>query len=282
MLSDRSMEEDIASRRICGLPRLGWGWFALSALALLFLGGCFQSSQFGSTPVERNTITVGAASDLQFAFAEIGTLFEKQTGSKPVFAFGSSGNLASQIENGAPIDVFAAANAQFVDDLKSKNLIVEDSRRLYAIGRLVLAVKKDAGLDIRSVEDLARPEVKRIAIANPTHAPYGMAAREVLQNAGLWEQVSSKLVLGENISQAVQFVKTGNAEAGLVALSLSNTPEMVYTLIPEDKYQRMNQAMAVVKTSKNQGAARDFVDFVGSPEAQRILKKHGFGVPGET
>lgn len=255
--------------------------FLAVALIGFALAACSPHPTGSPNAGEKSTITIGAASDLQSAFTEIGPLFETETGHRAVFTFGSTGNLAKQIENGAPIDVFAAANVQFVDDLRAKGLIVEDSQRLYAVGRLALAVNKNARVEVRRLEDLARPGVKRIAIANPTHAPYGVAAREALENVGLWEAALPRLVIGENISQALQFVKTGNAEVGLIALSLANAPEITYTLIPEDSHSRLNQAMAVVKPSKNREAARQFVAFVGSPEARAILEKYGFEVSGE-
>ncbi|MCL5962131.1 MAG: molybdate ABC transporter substrate-binding protein [Chloroflexi bacterium] len=253
--------------------------FLFAALLLLPLAACSSAPTTASQASDNEAITVGAAADLQMAFAEIGELFRQETGTKVVFTFGSTGVLTQQIENGAPIDVFAAADVRYVDKLKDENLILADTQRIYAIGRLVLATNRATGLELRSLEDLTRPEVKRIAIANPAHAPYGAAAKKALEETGLWDQVSSRLVIGENISQAMQFVKTGNADAGLIALSVANTPEIAYTLIPEDKYSPIRQAMAVMKSSKNQDVARQFTKFVSSPKAGIVLRKYGFDVP---
>lgn len=254
--------------------------FAILA-ALLLLGACSTGGSANPQAKSDAAITVGAAADLQLAFAEIGDLFERETGNKVVFTFGSTGVLAQQIENGAPIDVFAAANVRYVDQLKAKNLIIEDSERLYAIGRIVLAVNKQAGIDVRRLEDLDRPEIKRIAIANPAHAPYGIAAKEALQSAGLWDRVSPKLVIAENISQAMQFVKTGNTEVGIIALSVAQAPEISYTLIPEDSHSRIAQSMAVIKGTRNEKVSREFARFVGEPRALEILRKYGFTIPEE-
>lgn len=249
--------------------------------ALLLLGACSTGASANPQAKSDAAITVGAAADLQLAFAEIGELFERETGNKVVFTFGSTGILAQQIENGAPIDVFAAANVRYVDQLKAKNLIIENSERLYAIGRIVLAVNKRVAIDVRRLEDLDRPEIKRIAIANPAHAPYGIAAKEALISAGLWDRVSSKLVIAENISQAMQFVKTGNTEVGIIALSVAQAPEISYTLIPEDSHSRIAQSMAVIKGTRNEKVSREFTIFVGEPRALEILRKYGFTIPEE-
>jgi molybdate transport system substrate-binding protein len=167
------------------------------------------------------TLTVSAAADLTPAFSEIGKLFEKETGTKVVFNFGSTGQLAQQIEQGAPVDLFAAANVTFVDKLEQKGLILSETKNLYARGRIALWARTDSILQFERFEDLGRPEITRIAIANPDHAPYGMAAREALQSIGIWDTVKSKLVLGENVRQALQYAETGNVDVAIVALSLS-------------------------------------------------------------
>jgi len=148
-------------------------------------------AQPATAPVE---LTVAAAADLQFAFTDIGALFEKETGQKVTFVFGSTGQLAQQIENGAPYDLFAAANISFVDDLVKKNLVVKDTETLYARGRIVLAVNRASGAPATTLDDLLSDKITHIAIANPEHAPYGVAAKEALQSAGLWEKVQPKIV----------------------------------------------------------------------------------------
>ena len=247
----------------------------------LVLVACQASSSAGASKSAGAPITVAAAADLQFALTEIGKLFQAETGRKVVFTFGSTGTLAKQIENGAPIDVFAAANVQFVDDLRAKGMLIRDSQQLYAVGRIVLASNKKSGVAARDLGDLARPEVKKIAIANPEHAPYGAAAKQALEAAGLWEQVKPKLVFGENISQALQYVQTGNAEAGIVALSVANVPEIDYVLIDESLHKPLKQALAVVSSTKQEETSREFIAFINGPKGRTIMKKYGFLLPGE-
>src|SRR5215213_7383549 len=177
-------------------------------ILLVFLTTC-RSASVSNAPV---TLTVSAAADLTPAFEELGKLFEDQTGIKVTFNFGSTGQLTQQIEQGAPVDLLAAANVSFPEELERQNLILPDTRVLYAQGRITLWTRSDTPLRLENVEDLAKPEVHRIAIANPEHAPYGEAARQALQSAGIWDRVSSRLVFGENISQTLQYAETGNVD----------------------------------------------------------------------
>src|ERR671920_365748 len=165
-------------------------------VALIFLTSCQSSPS-----VKEVTLTVSAASDLMPAFEELGRLFTNDTGIKVTFNFGSTGQLTQQIEQGAPVDLLAAANVSFVEELERQNLIFPDTKTLYAQGRITLWTRSDSPLKLDRIEDLAKREVRRIAIANPEHAPYGDAARQALQSAGIWDRVSSRLVFGENISQ---------------------------------------------------------------------------------
>lgn len=226
-------------------------------------------------------ITVAGAADLQFAFTEIAELFEKQTGHKVTLVFGSTGQLAQQIENGAPYDLFAAANIKFVDDLAQKGLIVTESVALYARGRIVLVVNKQSGVKATRLQDLTAAEVTRIAIPNPDHAPYGMAARQVLESAGLWETLKPRLVLGENVRQTLQFVQTGDVPAGIVALSVANVPEVTYTLIDDALHRPLDQALGVVSASKNPAIAMDFARFINGERGRPIMRKYGFLLPDE-
>jgi len=224
---------------------------------------------------------VAAAADLHFAFTEIGDLFEKETGRKAVFVFGSTASLASQIENGAPLDVFAAADTRSLDGLREKGLLVEDTQHPYALGRIVLVRNKKSGLALTALSELLDPQVKHIAIANPQHAPYGLAAQQALEASGLWEQVRPKLVYGENVRQALQFVQTGNADAGIVALSIAEVPEVSYTPIDQELYRPLEQSIAVLRGTQNEALARQFMAFVDGPAGRAALKKYGFRLPGE-
>jgi len=238
----------------------------------------------GPAPV---TLTVSAAADLTYAFGEIGKQFEAETGNKVVFNFGSTGQLAQQIEQGAPVDLFAAANVSYVDDLEQKGLVLPETKQLYARGRITLWTRTDSPQQITKVEDLTRPEITRIAIANPDHAPYGVAAREAMQAAGVWEAVQPKLVCGENVRQTLQYAETGNVDVAIVALSLS-VPAAAsagqpgrWTLIPEDLHAPIDQALAVIRGTQHESAARAFAAFVNGSQGRPIMRKYGFVLPGE-
>jgi molybdate transport system substrate-binding protein len=251
------------SRAICS---------ALLAITLLLTGGC---NRFGSEPA----LTVAAAADLTPAFEEIGRMFEASQKTKVVFVFGSTGMLTRQIENGAPFDLFAAANVSYIDQLEQKGLIVPGTKRTYARGRITLWTLSNSALKIEKISDLARPEVTRIAIANPDHAPYGQAAREALQSAGIWDTVKPRLVYGDNVRQTLQYAETGNVEVAIVALSLSMQSKGHWVLIPEELHKPLDQGMAIIKSTKNEQAARAFNEFVNGPQGKEILRKYGFSFP---
>jgi molybdate transport system substrate-binding protein len=244
---------------------------ALLAIILL-AGGCNRS---GSEPA----LTVAAASDLTPAFEELGRMFEASQKTKVVFVFGSTGMLTRQIENGAPFDLFAAANVSYIDQLQQKGLIVPDTKRIYARGQITLWTPSNSTVKIETISDLARPEVTRIAIANPDHAPYGQAAREALQSAGIWDTVKPRLVYGDNVRQTLQYAETGNVEVAIVALSLSMQSKGHWVLIPEELHKPLDQGMAVIKSTKHEQAARAFNEFVNGPQGREILRKYGFSFP---
>ena len=262
------------------IPRIPW----LLLLGLLVAAGCAAPGLKGgpaAEPTRSDTLLVAAAADLQFAFTEIGRRFEAQTGQRVTFSFGSTGNLTAQIENGAPFDVFAAANVSYIDRLREKGLILPDTVQLYAQGRIVLAVNRRSGVQATRLEDLLAPEVTRVAIANPAHAPYGVAAMQALQNAGVWERIQPKLVYGENVRQTLQFVQTGNVPVGIVARSIADVPEVSWTLIDARLHEPINQAIAVVRGTRHEEAARAFIAFVNSATGREIMKRYGFRFPGE-
>jgi molybdate transport system substrate-binding protein len=229
-----------------------------------------------------DALVVAAASDLQFAFTEIGELFTKDTGQPVSFSFGSTGNLVHQIENGAPVDVFAAANVAYLDGLRAQGLIVADSQRLYALGRMVLAVNRAGGVRAGQLADLLRPNVTHVALANPGHAPYGLAAKQALMTAGLWEALEPKLVYGENVRQAMQFVQAGDAEAGLIALSVADVPELNHVLLDADLHEPLVQAMAVITGSPRETLARRFISIVNGSRGKKIMQNYGFLIPEQT
>ncbi len=230
-------------------------------------------------------ITVGAAADLNYALNDLAARFTKSTGTQVKLSFGASGNLFSQIQNGAPFDLFFSADSTYPQKLAEAGQVDANSLRTYAVGHLVLWVPKSVPLDPQELkmELLTRPEVTRIAIANSQHAPYGRAAMAALEHFGLKDKVASKLVMGENISQAAQFVQSGNAQAGLIALSLALSPAMKdaghYWELPADSYPELKQVAAIVSASKHKAAAQAFLDYVTSPEARAMLQQYGFGTP---
>lgn len=224
-------------------------------------------------------LTVAAASDLTAAFEELGREFESSHKTKVVFVFGSTGMLTRQIENGAPMDLFAAANVSYIDQLDQKGLIIPETKAIYGRGRITLWTPRDSNLRLETIADLARPEVTRIAIANPDHAPYGLAARQAFESAGIWDLVKIKLVYADNIRQALQYAETGNVEVAIVALSLSMQTRGRWTLIPEELHQPLDQALAIMKSSKKEAEARAFAAFVAGPQGRAIMQKYGFSFP---
>jgi molybdate transport system substrate-binding protein len=232
-----------------------------------------------STAALDRPFTVAAAASMQGAFNEIGQAFTKQTGKQVAFAFGATGALATQVEQGAPFDLFVAADEANVKRLADQGLILADTVSRYATGQIVLAASKAAGVQVASLQDLLKPEVKKIAIANPAGAPYGRAAVEALKAVGIWEQVQPKIVLGENVRQAVQFVESGNAEAGIIAQSDAGAEQIRVSPIEPQLYQPIQQALGIIQESPYEAEARAFIAFLRSEAGTAILQKYGFAVP---
>ena len=234
-----------------------------------------------ASPSPERELIVFAASDLQFALAEVSNAFAAAGHQKPTISFGSTGTLSQQIENGAPADVFFAADEAYLLILEQKGLVLAGTRQLYAIGRIALVER--AGLPpVTTLADLARSDVGRVAIANPDHAPYGRAAREAMMRIGLWPTLQPGLVLGENVSQTFQFVRTGNADAGVVALSLAiGTPGTRYSVIDAALHDPIAQSAGVIARTRRSAAAIDFLAFVNGPVGRPIMKQYGFTLPGE-
>jgi len=232
----------------------------------------------------QQSLTVAAASDLQAALPAIAAQFEKDTGQKVTLTFGSSGNFFAQIQNGAPFDVFLSADIDYPRRLERAGLAERGSLYEYATGRLALWSRNDSGVDVRrGLPVVADTNVRRIAIANPAHAPYGRAAVAALRHEQLYERVRAKFVLGENISQAAQFVQSGNAEVGILALSLARAPALAnvgtYVEIPASLHPPIEQAAVVVARSQRKAIAQQFVDALKQPASVRILQSYGFAVP---
>jgi molybdate transport system substrate-binding protein len=229
-------------------------------------------------------LTLFAAADLTPVLRQLIPEFERATHAKVTLVPGSTGTLTQQIRNGAPADLFFAANEAAVDDLIKAGLGRPDTRTIYARGRLVLitlALPAGAGAAATTLDALAKPGVRRIAIANPAHAPYGLAAQQALQAAGLWAAVQPRLVYGENVQQAVQFVESGSAEAGLVARSLASRQGLSFTFVNPALYAPMNQTAVVLARSGQRALALSFLEFVKGARGRAMLKDYGFLVPGE-
>lgn len=230
-------------------------------LAILFTCLCL--------PTSAQTLLIAAASDLAPLEKPLQRGFHRQTGIGLRFSFGSSGMLAKQIANGAPFDVFLSANEQFVDEVEQLGFFLQKQRSVYALGRLGLWSRSGS---VGAVEDLLRPPVRHVAIPNPKHAPYGVAARELLQAAGLWKGLEAKLVYGENVRQAFEFASTGNADAVLTSWTLVH--DKGGKLLPAN-HAPLRQSAAVLTASRQQAAAARFVEFLISPAGQAILQAGG-------
>jgi molybdate transport system substrate-binding protein len=244
----------------------------LVAAALVLLSGATAHAQ---------ELRVAAAADLKFAMQDVTAQFEKQSAIKVDVTYGSSGNFFSQIQNGAPFDVFFSADIDYARKLETAGLAEPGTLYEYAIGRIVIWTPADAKVDVARLgwKTLLDASVQKIAIANPEHAPYGRAAVAALRKAGIYEQVKAKLVYGENTSQAAQFVQSGNAQAGIVAMSLAVSPGMKDGKrwdIPADMHPPIEQAAIVLKAAKNKEAARAFMEFVKSETGRATLANYGF------
>jgi molybdate transport system substrate-binding protein len=233
------------------------------------------------------TLTVAAASDLRAVLPAIASQFEKDAGHKVALTFGSSGNFVTQIENGAPFDIFLSADIDYARRLERAGLSEPGTLYQYATGHIVLWTRNDSGVDLRGgLSVLTNATVRKVAIANPRHAPYGRAAVAALRHEQLYERVRGKFVLGENISQAAQFVESGNAQVGVLALSLALAPALKaaghYVGIPESFYPPIDQAAVVLASSRQKTVARQFIDFLKKPETVSMLASYGFAPPRAT
>lgn len=225
-------------------------------------------------------LRVAAAADLQFVFQEVSTRFQKETGHTVEVTFGSSGNFFSQIQNGAPFDMFFSADVDYPAKLQGAGLVEPATLSRYATGRIVLWARKGSPMDVRQgLQGLTDPSVGKISIANPEHAPYGRAAVAALRHEKLYDRVKDRLVFGENISQAAQFVESGNADAGILALSLASAPplksEGTYYDIPTAFYPPIDQAVVIMKSSKQKDLARQFLTFLKRPEIVEFMRSKG-------
>ncbi|MGE0155640.1 MAG: molybdate ABC transporter substrate-binding protein [Geobacter sp.] len=259
-----------------------------SDLAVQRLAWCLVLVVFlWTAPAVAAEPSIAAASDLKFALDEIAQAFQQKTGHRPRITYGSSGVIASQIRNGAPYQLYLSADEQYVLSLHHDGF-TRDRGSLYGVGRIVLVVPTasrltlDAGLEGLPAQ-IAAGRLRRIAIANPEHAPYGRRAEEALRRVGSWEAVRPRLILGENVSQAAQFALSGSADGGIIALSLALSPQLQpllrYLLIPERLHSPLRQRMVLL--TKADQAAEAFYRFMQEPHARAIMRRYGFVLPGE-
>ena len=248
----------------------------LSLIALMLIGSV---SHF----CVAQEISVAAAADLQFAMEDIAARFQKETGKEVKLIYGSSGNFFQQLRNGAPFDMFFSANLDYAKKLESAGLTEPGSYYAYAKGKIVVWVLKDSTLDVSSgLHSLLSPSIRKIAVADPQHAPYGQAAVAAMQKEGIYDNVKDKFVLGENISQTASFVVSGSADVGIVALSLVLSPNMRdkgrFVEVSAADYPPIEQACVILKSSKNKETAKQFLSFIKTAEVAEILRLYGFDV----
>ncbi len=246
--------------------------FIITILCGVFAGHAYA--------VESRYITVSAAISLKNAFEEIGRLYELRNGAEKVlFNFGASGYLMAQIKGGAPVDVFASAALKDMDELDKDGLVLQDTKINFASNRVVLIVPAFSKVPVTSFEDLKKSEIKKIAIGNPRTVPAGRYADEVLQFYKLSDAIKDKLVLAENVRQVLDYVATGETDAGVVYATDARTRPQevtVVTVAPEASHKPVLYPIGVVKGSKNEKTARAFISFVRSAEGRKVLEKYGF------
>ena len=251
-------------------------WLLLFSVSLLGIS-CREAPGTGQN--QSSGLTVAAAANLTDAFAEVGARFTSKTGIKVVFSFGATADLARQIENGAPFDVFAAADSEHVEQLEVKGLLTPGSRAIYARGRLVMWLPPNSTLKADRIQDITAKSFERIAIAKPDVAPYGRATVESLKALGIWNEIESRVVYGQNVSQAKQYVATGNAEVAFIPLALVKSGEGKYIEVSDELHRPLDQALGIVKDSPKQAAAQKFVEFLLSPEGRELMMQKGYLMP---
>ena len=262
-------------RRLLRLHGMGRFVFVMVCFTALLL-----DAEIRAQSTSTHEITISAAISLKNAFEEIGkTFMEKHPGTKVVFNFGASGDLARQIEAGAPVDIFASAAQKDMDDIGKKDLIAANSRKNFAKNAVVLVKPANSGIPLQSLKDLQREEVRKIAIGNPKTVPAGRYAEEALRHFNLWDAVKDKLIFAENVRQVLDYVARDEVDAGLVYSTdpMARSKEVkVVMKLPEGSHQPVVYPIGVIKGTKVETLARAFVDFVISAEGQRILSQYGF------
>ncbi len=258
-----------------------------TALAMLVAACASTSGRDEPTSSPAARVRVAAAADLRYALDEVVGVFRSANPEVAVeVSYGSSGSFYAQIANGAPFDVYFSADAEYPRQLEVAGLAEPGTTRPYAVGQIVTWVPASSALDVeaRGLRVLTDPSVRTVAIANPEHAPYGRAAAAAMRSAGIYEAVEPKLVLGENVSQAAQFVESGNADIGVIALSLALAPTLRdkgrFSIVPIDSYPRLEQGAVILGAATDPEAAAALLDFVLGPDGRAVLDRYGFLLPG--
>ena len=245
-----------------------------TAFIVLAMNGASLSAQ-------AQKMTIAAASDLKFALDEIHAEYKNSHPNDHIdVIYGSSGRFSQQIENGAPFDLFFSASMEYPEDLHKKGFAATEPK-LYALGRIVVWSRRHDASNT-NVADLMNRQFRRVAIASPDHAPYGVRAMEALKSAGVWDDIQPKIVIGENIAHTAQLIESGAANIGIIALALALNPQLSqhggYSLIPSDQHQPLEQAYIVTQRAKNNPVAYRFAEFMEQPAALNIMEKYGFVV----
>jgi len=255
----------------------------LRLLLILVLGLALSgATSFAGTPgpqAAKADLTVSAAISLKDALDEEKQLYASENPRVSIAVnYGASGTLQLQIEQGAPVDIFLSAAPKQMDALDSKGLLLEGTRKDLLRNEVVLVVPKGPSVSITSFQDLAKPEVKRVALGEPTTVPAGQYAKEVLTSLGIYDAVNSKAVLAKDVRQVLTYVETGNVDAGIVYATdaQSSSKVKIVATAPAKSHAPVIYPAAVVKASKNPAAARQFLDFLAGPRAGAIFQKYGF------
>ncbi len=250
---------------------------SLTIIMILFISislGCINSAS-----ESKQQLHIAAASNLVQVFTELGEKFEEEHPIELVFSFGSSGQLADQIINGAPYDIFTPASIDFLVQLENEGLLLEENFTKYAFGKIGFSTLKESSLQVETFEDLLNDNIVKIAIANPEHAPYGTAAKQALEQADVWDKVEEKLVYGRNISDTLTLLQTKNVEAAVIALSLKDEETLTFTPINAQLHEPLNHSISILKRSEKQEASQAFIDFLLSERGQQTLMKYGYDIP---
>lgn len=272
-------------------PDVSIYWRILMTVATGFaVCGCARKVDHaeGSSPKATGLVRVAAAADLKFAFEEITARFNQESNDVRIeTTFGSSGNFYAQLARRAPYDMFLSADVEYPRKLIADGMASKDSEFHYAIGRIVLWVRGESPIDVESlgIQALLAPGVHKVAIANPRHAPYGRAAEAAMKNLNVYDAVESKLVLGENVAQVAQFVESGSADVGILALSLAVAPTRKangrYWRIPQEAYPKIDQGGVIFSWAQDPGAAEQLKAFLLGEHGRAILARYGFDFPGD-